>query len=495
MEKILILDFGGQYNQLIARRVREQQVYCEVHPGSMPLEEIRRFDPIGVIFTGGPHSVYLPDAPRPDPGVFSLGVPILGICYGCQLLAHLLGGEVTPAQDDAAREYGKTETRFETDCALFSGLPETSVTWMSHGDYLARVPEGFRPTARSAACPTAAICDEARRFYGVQFHPEVNHTEFGREMLRKFLYTVCGAHGEWTMADFRRRAVEAVRERVGAGRVLLALSGGVDSSVLAALLSEAIPGQLHCIFVDHGLMRKNEGDEVEAAFAGRDLDFIRVNAETHFLNKLAGVTDPEQKRKIIGAEFVFLAQGTIYPDVIESGAYNSATIKSHHNVGGLPENMSFTGLVEPLRGLFKDEVRALGRQLGLPKAFVERQPFPGPGLAVRVIGEITKEKLDMLREADAIFREEMARANAVADQFFAVLTDTRSVGVIGDFRNYGYVLALRAVRTTDFMTCEYAPLSHELLGRVATRIPNEVKGISRVVYDITGKPPATIEYE
>ena len=511
MEKILILDFGGQYNQLIARRVREQQVYCEVHPGSMPLEEIRRFDPIGVIFTGGPHSVYLPDAPRPDPGVFSLGVPILGICYGCQLLAHLLGGEVTPAQDDAAREYGKTETRFETDCALFSGLPETSVTWMSHGDYLARVPEGFRPTARSAACPTAAICDEARRFYGVQFHPEVNHTEFGREMLRKFLYTVCGAHGEWTMADFRRRAVEAVRERVGAGRVLLALSGGVDSSVLAALLSEAVGEQLTCIFVDHGLLRKNEGEEVEAAFAGRKLNFHRVNAQSRFLDRLRGVTEPEEKRRAIGEEFIrvfeaeahhigavdFLAQGTIYPDVIESGLGEAAVIKSHHNVGGLPDTVDFKEILEPLRMLFKDEVRDLGRALGLPESLVSRQPFPGPGLAIRVIGEVTAEKLALLREADAIFREEMASAgfDRTASQYFAVLTNLRSVGVMGDGRTYDYAVALRSVQTSDFMTADWSRLPYELMDRVSVRIVNEVSGVNRVLYDITSKPPATVEYE
>ncbi len=511
MEKILILDFGGQYNQLIARRVREQQVYCEVHPGSMPLEEIRRFDPIGVIFTGGPHSVYLPDAPRPDPGVFSLGVPILGICYGCQLLAHLLGGEVTPAQDDAAREYGKTETRFETDCALFSGLPETSVTWMSHGDYLARVPEGFRPTARSAACPTAAICDEARRFYGVQFHPEVNHTEFGREMLRKFLYTVCGAHGEWTMADFRRRAVEAVRERVGAGRVLLALSGGVDSSVLAALLSEAVGSQLTCVFVDHGLLRKSEGDEVEAAFSGRALDFRRVDAGERFLERLRGVTEPEEKRHIIGEEFIrvfeaearqigavdYLAQGTIYPDVIESGLGQSAVIKSHHNVGGLPDYVDFKEILEPLRLLFKDEVRQLGRELGLPESLVARQPFPGPGLAIRVIGEVTEEKLALLREADAIFREEIAKAglDQSASQYFAVLTNLRSVGVMGDGRSYDYAVALRSVQTSDFMTADWSRLPYELLDRVSVRIVNEVKGVNRVLYDITSKPPATVEYE
>ena len=511
MQKILILDFGGQYNQLIARRVREQQVYCELHPHNMSLEEIRRFDPIGIIFTGGPHSVYLPDSPKPDPGVFSLGVPILGICYGCQLLAQSLGGLVTAAQDASAREYGKTETIFDPDCALFRGLPEKSVTWMSHGDYLARVPEGFRLAAHSAACPTAAIWDAKRGFYGVQFHPEVNHTAFGREMLRNFLYGVCGAQGDWTMADYRRRSVEALRERVGGGRVLLALSGGVDSSVLAALLSEAVGRQLSCVFVDHGLLRKNEGDEVEAAFSSRALDFRRVDAGARFLARLRGVQEPEEKRHIIGEEFIrvfeaeaktigavdFLAQGTIYPDVIESGLGQSAVIKSHHNVGGLPDSVNFKEILEPLRLLFKDEVRQLGRELGLPESLVSRQPFPGPGLAIRVIGEVTEEKLSLLRQADAIFREEMAGAglDRTAGQYFAVLTNLRSVGVMGDGRSYDYAIALRSVQTSDFMTADWSRLPYELLDRVSVRIVNEVKGVNRVLYDITSKPPATVEYE
>ena len=510
-QKVLVLDFGGQYNQLIARRVRECHVYCEVKPYDTPLEEIRAYDPIGIIFTGGPSSVYEAGSPHADKGVFSLGVPILGICYGCQLMAQELGGLVTAAQDDSAREFGKTQTFFETDCRLFRGLPEESVTWMSHGDYMARVPEGFRLTARSAACPTAAICDEARRFYGVQFHPEVDHTVFGREMLHNFLYTVCGAKGEWTMADFKRRSVEELRRRVGSGRVLLALSGGVDSSVLAALLSEAIGKQLKCVFVDHGLLRKNEGDEVEAVFSGRELDFRRVNAGARFLERLRGVQDPEEKRHIIGEEFIRvfeaeaktigavddLAQGTIYPDVIESGLGQSAVIKSHHNVGGLPDSVDFKDILEPLRLLFKDEVRQLGRELGLPESLVARQPFPGPGLAIRVIGEVTAEKLSMLREADAIFRQEMAEAGLAqtASQYFAVLTNLRSVGVMGDGRSYDYAVALRSVQTSDFMTANFSRLPWELLDRVSVRIVNEVKGVNRVLYDITSKPPATVEYE
>ena len=511
MQKILILDFGGQYNQLIARRVRECGVYCELRPYDMSAEEIRRFDPIGVIFTGGPCSVYLPDAPKVDPGVFALGVPILGICYGCQLMAQMLGGRVTPAQDDSAREYGKTVTVFDGSCALFSSVPAESVTWMSHGDYMAEIPQGFRLAAHSAACPTAAICDETRRFYGVQFHPEVNHTEYGREMLRGFLFGVCGVVGDWTMADYRAQAVESIRAKVGGGRALLALSGGVDSSVAAALMSEAIGDRLTCVFVDHGLMRKNEGDEVEAAFAHRELNFIRVDAGERFLSRLAGVEEPEKKRKIIGEEFVrvfeevgrgigavdFLVQGTIYPDVIESGKGKAAVIKSHHNVGGLPDSVDFREIIEPLRMLFKDEVRQLGRELGLPEEFVSRQPFPGPGLAIHVIGEVTRGKLEILREADAIFREEMARAglDRSAGQYFAALTNMRSVGVMGDGHSYDCAVALRSVQTGDFMTADWTRLPYELLDRASVRIVNEVRGVNRVLYDITSKPPATVEYE
>ena len=510
-QKILILDFGGQYNQLIARRVRESNVYCEVKPFGTSLEEIKAFDPIGIIFTGGPNSVYEAGSPHVDTGVYSLGLPILGICYGCQLLAHELGGRVTAAQDDSAREYGKTETYFDTSCKLFKNIPAESITWMSHGDYMAQVPQGFRLVAHSAACPTVGICDEERGFYGVQFHPEVNHTEYGREMLHNFLYEVCGAVGDWTMADYKRRAIEEIRAKVGDGKVLLALSGGVDSSVAAALLAEAVGSQLTCVFVDHGLMRKNEGDEVEAAFAKWDINFIRVDAEERFLTALKGVVEPEAKRKIIGEEFIrvfeiegkkigsvdYLVQGTIYPDVIESGKGDAAVIKSHHNVGGLPDYVDFKEIIEPLRMLFKDEVRVLGCELGLAETLVQRQPFPGPGLGIRVIGEVTKEKLDILREADYIFRDEIAKAGLqnTMSQYFAALTNMRSVGVMGDGRTYDYALALRSVSTSDFMTADWVRIPYEVLDKVSVRIVNEVRGINRILYDVTSKPPATIEFE
>ena len=508
---LIVLDFGGQYNQLIARRVRECGVYCEVKPYTTPLEELQKMQPIGLIFTGGPNSVYLEDAPHVDPAIFQMGVPVLGICYGCQLMAQALGGRVTAAQDDTAREYGKTETFFDTSCKLFKNLPERGVSWMSHGDYMEKVPDGFALMAHSKACPNVAIADETRGFYGVQYHPEVNHTENGVAMIRNFLYVVCGAAGDWTMGDYKRTAIAAIREKVGGGRVLLALSGGVDSSVCAALLAEAVGEQLTCVFVDHGLMRKDEGDEVEAAFQPWAMNFVRVDAEARFLQKLSGVTEPERKRKIIGEEFIrvfeeeakkigavdFLAQGTIYPDVIESGAGDAAVIKSHHNVGGLPEYVDFKEIIEPLRLLFKDEVRQLGRELGLPEYLVSRQPFPGPGLAIRVIGDLTKEKLDTLRDADAIYRQEIVDAGLGQEigQYFAVLTNSRSVGVMGDGRSYDYTLALRAVTTTDFMTADWARLPYEVLDRISTRVVNEVPGINRIVYDVTSKPPATIEWE
>ena len=510
-EKVLILDFGGQYNQLIARRVRECKVYCEVKPYTMSMEAIRKFAPIGIIFTGGPGSVYEPSSPQVDPAIFQLGIPILGICYGCQLIAHNLGGQVTPAQDDSAREYGKTVTYFDTACKLFKGLPETGISWMSHGDYMAKVPGGFALTAHSDACPNVAIADETRGFYGVQYHPEVNHTENGTAMIRNFLYEICGATGEWTMGDYKNTAIAAVREKVKDGRVLLALAGGVDSSVVAALLAEAVGSQLTCVFVDHGLMRLHEGDEVEAAFAKWDINFIRVDAESRFLLKLAGEAEPERKRKIIGEEFIrvfeeeakkvgtvdFLAQGTIYPDIIESGLGDAAVIKGHHNVGGLPDHVDFKEIIEPLRMLFKDEVRQLGRELGLPEYLISRQPFPGPGLAIRIIGDITKDKADTLRQADFIFREELAKVgqDKCLSQYFAVLTNTRSVGVMGDGRTYDYTLALRAVVTDDFMTAEWARVPYDVLDRISVRIVNEVKGINRIVYVITSKPPATVEWE
>ena len=504
-QTVLILDFGGQYKELIARRVRECGVYSVVKPGDISLDKIREIDPIGIILTGGPNSVYKKESPHCDKAIFDMGIPVLGICYGMQLLSWSLGGEVSPC---SSSEYGRTKMQVSTDSPLFAGLDPVQIGLMSHTDQVTKLPVGFKSIAHTVSCENAAIENAGKKLYGFQFHPEVESTPNGTAMIRSFLYSVCGAKGDYDLNNLEQQLIADVKKQVGDAHVLLALSGGVDSSVCAALLSKALPGQLHCIFVDHGLMRKDEGNEVEAAFKNRDLDFIRVNAQDRFLKALAGVTDPEQKRKIIGTEFVrvfedeskklpnvkFLAQGTIYPDVIESGGSKAATIKSHHNVGGLPKNMKFEGIVEPLRSLFKDEVRALGRQLGLPRKFVERQPFPGPGLAVRIMGEITPEKLEILREADAIFREEAARHRIKADQYFAVLTDTRSVGVVGDFRTYNYAIALRAVRTSDFMTCEYAPISHKVLGTVSSRIVNEVKGAGRVVYDITGKPPATIEW-
>ena len=507
-QTVVVLDFGGQYNQLIARRVRECSVYCEVLPYQTPLSEILAKQPIGIIFTGGPNSVYAENAPQVDPSLFEAGVPVLGICYGIQLMAHTLGGHVTSPD---SREYGKTHTAYNTECVLFRGLPAEGISWMSHTDYIDRLPEGFSSTAHTSACPTAAMQNPGKKLYGLQFHPEVLHSENGIAMLRNFLYEVCGAVGDWTMGDYARTAIASLREKIGNGKVLLALSGGVDSSVAAALLSKAVGNQLTCIFVDHGLMRKNEGDEVESAFGGRDLNFVRVDASDRFLGKLSGVCDPEHKRKIIGEEFIrvfeeeakkigqvdFLAQGTIYPDVIESGAGEAAVIKSHHNVGGLPDHVDFKEIIEPLRLLFKDETRALGRELGLPDYLVDRQPFPGPGLAIRILGEITREKIAILQDADWIFREEIANAGLTKEihQYFAVLTNMRSVGVMGDGRTYDYTLALRGVTTTDFMTADWARIPYEILDVISRRIVNEVRGINRIVYDITSKPPATIEWE
>lgn len=507
-ELVLVIDFGGQYNQLIARRVRDCGVYCEIKPNTITIDKIKELAPIGIIFTGGPNSVYLEDAPKIDKEIFNLGIPVLGICYGMQLMTHLLGGEV---KTGTKREYGKTEAFYDNSCVLFKGLPEKAVSWMSHTDFVASLPEGFRVTAHTDSTPCAAMENVEAKLYGLQMHPEVLHCENGIKMLHHFLYDVCNAKGDWSMEDYAKTAIDDAKKKIGDGKVLLALSGGVDSSVVAKLLSKAVGNNLTCIFVDHGLMRKNEGDEIEAVFGNGDINFVRVNAEDRFLSKLAGVTDPERKRKIIGEEFIrifeeeakkigkvdFLAQGTIYADIIESGKGDSAVIKSHHNVGGLPDYVDFKEIIEPLRLLFKDEVRALGRELGLPDYLVNRQPFPGPGLGIRVMGEVTKEKLDILRDADAIYREEIALAGLDKDinQYFAVLTNNRSVGVMGDFRTYDYTLALRAVSTVDFMSADWYRVPYDVLDKVSSRIVNEVRGINRIVYDITSKPPATIEWE
>jgi len=511
-EMILVLDFGGQYNQLIARRVRECNVYCEVHPNTLSLEKIKEMNPKGIIFTGGPNSVYKPESATISTEIFELGIPVLGICYGSQLIAHLLGGKVETAP---VSEYGKTEVSVKSSSSkLFDGVSPKTICWMSHTDYIAKAPEVFAVTADTPVCPVAGMEDAARKIYAVQFHPEVLHSIEGSKMLSNFVYKVCECAGDWRMDSFVATTIQQLKEKIGNGKALCALSGGVDSSVAAVLLSKAIGKQLTCVFVDHGLLRKDEGDQVEAVFGPDgpyDLNFIRVNAQERFYEKLKGVTEPEAKRKIIGEEFIrvfeeeakkigavdFLVQGTIYPDVIESGLGKSAVIKSHHNVGGLPDYVDFKEIVEPLRLLFKDEVRKAGRELEIPEYLVNRQPFPGPGLGIRIIGEVTAEKVKIVQDADAIYREEIAKAGVDKNlgQYFAALTNMRSVGVMGDFRTYDYAIALRAVMTSDFMTAESAQIPWEVLHKVTNRIVNEVKGVNRVMYDCTSKPPATIEFE
>ncbi|MCR5054759.1 MAG: glutamine-hydrolyzing GMP synthase [Lachnospiraceae bacterium] len=512
-EKVIVIDFGGQYNQLVARRVRECNVYCEIYSYRTPISEIKAMEPKGIILTGGPNSCYEEGAPTYTTELFELGIPVLGLCYGAQLMNLLLGGKVEKAP---VREYGKTSTFIDgSKDKLFKGIPDETIVWMSHTDYISKAAPGFEIIAHTADCPVAAAACENKKLYSIQFHPEVLHTVMGKEILHNFVRDICGTAGTWRMDSFVEETVASVRERVGSGKVLLALSGGVDSSVLAALLARAIGKQLTCVFVDHGLLRKNEGNEVESVFGPSgdfDINFIRVNAADRYYAKLAGVEEPERKRKIIGEEFIrvfeeeakkigtvdFLAQGTIYPDVVESGlGGESAVIKSHHNVGGLPDYVDFKEIIEPLRMLFKDEVRRVGLELGLPEYLVYRQPFPGPGLGIRIIGEVTAEKVKIVQDADAIYREEIAEAglSKLPDQYFAALSNMRSVGVMGDERTYDYAVVLRAVETVDFMTAEASQIPFDVLQRVMSRIINEVKGVNRVMYDLTSKPPGTVEME
>ena len=511
-EKVIVIDFGGQYNQLVARRVRECNVYCEIYSYKTDIAKIKEMNPKGIILTGGPNSCYEADSPTCSRELFELGIPVLGLCYGAQLMMHVIGGKVEKAP---VREYGKTEVFVDKTSPLFSDVNETTICWMSHFDYISKAAPDFRIIAHTADCPVAAAENQERNLYAIQFHPEVLHTQEGTKMLYNFVRNVCGCSGTWKMDAFVENTIKEIRDKVGSGKVLLALSGGVDSSVAAALLSKAIGKQLTCVFVDHGLLRKNEGDEVEAVFGSNgqfDLNFIRVNAQERFYSKLAGVTEPERKRKIIGEEFIrvfeeeakkigavdFLAQGTIYPDVVESGlGGESAVIKSHHNVGGLPDYLDFKEIIEPLRDLLKDEVRKSGLELGIPEKLVFRQPFPGPGLGIRIIGEVTAEKVRIVQDADYIYREEIAKAGLdhSIGQYFAALTNMRSVGVMGDERTYDYAVALRAVNTVDFMTAESAEIPYPVLQTVMSRIINEVRGVNRVFYDLTSKPPGTIEFE